>query len=269
MNQSPIVPFGKYKGQPVEVLASDPQYVEWLLSQSSIKLKYPDIINVIINNFQVPSETPEHNALQVKFLNENYRIKFAAYVSNISKQHFDRTGLSIRNAINQYLERHFNYNTYGLSEQTQHELALEKQEKIIKKREEIFKNAAIGLTTGKVEFEKKGLDVEFYVGIDVVDRDSELSKTLSKCWQENRIQYSADGWFYSIEIKPVVSDDFPAVLRQMKLSEAKILFVSEYTGIGATKEEFIKYFKTQDITVVFESDIDNFIFENNQYYILT
>jgi hypothetical protein len=51
MNQSPIVPFGKYKGQPVEVLASDPQYVEWLLSQSSIKVKYPDIINVIINNF--------------------------------------------------------------------------------------------------------------------------------------------------------------------------------------------------------------------------
>jgi hypothetical protein len=243
MNQSPIVPFGKYKGQPVEILASDPQYVEWLLSQSSIKIKYPDIINVIINNFQVPSETPEHNALQVKFLNESYRIKFAAYVSNISKQHFDRTGLSIKNTI-------------------------EKQEKTIKKREEIFRSGGIGLTTGEFEFEKNGLDVEFYVGVDIINRDSELSKALSKCWEDKRVRHNTDGWFYSIEIKPVVSDDFPAVLRQMKVSKAKILFVSKYTGIGATKEEFIQYFKTQDITVVFESDIENFIFENNQYYIL-
>jgi uncharacterized protein (DUF3820 family) len=28
-----VVPFGKYKGQPVEVLAQDPQYVEWMLLQ--------------------------------------------------------------------------------------------------------------------------------------------------------------------------------------------------------------------------------------------
>ena len=29
-----LVPFGKYRGQPVEVLNNDPDYVEWLRGQS-------------------------------------------------------------------------------------------------------------------------------------------------------------------------------------------------------------------------------------------
>ena len=30
---SELIPFGKYKGQPVEVLAQDKGYVEWLTAQ--------------------------------------------------------------------------------------------------------------------------------------------------------------------------------------------------------------------------------------------
>jgi len=70
-----------------------------------------------------------------------------------------------------------------------------------------------------------------------------------------------------IEIKPTVSDDFPAILRQMKASMPVknngsgdnyfILLVREYTGIGATKEEFIEYFKSQGYLVIFENHIEN------------
>jgi hypothetical protein len=59
------------------------------------------------------------------------------------------------------------------------------------------------------------------VDIEVIDRHSELSKIISECYKSS-IEVPTFGAEYLIEIKPVVSDDFPAVLRQMKLSKAKI-----------------------------------------------
>lgn len=260
------VPFGKYKGQPVEVLASDPQYVDWLLSQSSIKAKYPDIINIIVNNFQAPSETPEHNAIQVKFLDDNYVLNFVHYyVSEHSHEDFHKVGLSINSAVSEYIESSLRRDIYGLSEQAKQELIMKQQEEREEMRENIFdNNAGVCFQTGKVSFEEKGLDVNFCAGIDIINNDSELSRIC----KNGSLKYYGCFREYLIEIKPVVSDDFPAVLRQMKLSKANILFLSKYTGIGAKLEEFIKYFKSQNITVVFESDIDNFASENprHQFY---
>lgn len=69
--QPNIVPFGKYKGQPLEVLANDQGYLDWLNGQGWVKDKYPQFYTVIINNFQEPSDTPEHNALQAMFLDDD------------------------------------------------------------------------------------------------------------------------------------------------------------------------------------------------------
>jgi hypothetical protein len=38
-----IIPFGKYKGQPVDALAQDRQYCEWLLQQDWFPARYPAI----------------------------------------------------------------------------------------------------------------------------------------------------------------------------------------------------------------------------------
>jgi hypothetical protein len=35
-----IIPFGKYKGQPIEALAGDPQYVAWLLQQDWFRVRF-------------------------------------------------------------------------------------------------------------------------------------------------------------------------------------------------------------------------------------
>jgi hypothetical protein len=70
-----IVPFGKYKNQPLEVLAQDAGYCEWLAGQGWVAQRYPEIHTLIINNFADPSETPEHNALQLCFLEEALRLK--------------------------------------------------------------------------------------------------------------------------------------------------------------------------------------------------
>jgi len=57
---SELIPFGKYKGQPVEVMAQDKQYAEWLTAQPWFRDKFAGLYTVIINKFQEPSETPEH-----------------------------------------------------------------------------------------------------------------------------------------------------------------------------------------------------------------
>src|SRR4030095_8755877 len=62
-----IVPFGKYKGQPVEVLAEDREYCDWLTGQEWFRLKFSGIHTLIINQFGPPTETPDHNALQALF----------------------------------------------------------------------------------------------------------------------------------------------------------------------------------------------------------
>lgn len=81
-----IIPFGKYKGQPVEVLTADPQYAQWMISQGDFINRFPNIKAFIINNFQEPSETPEHNKFQAMFTDNEYVDNFMCYceVNNIT-----------------------------------------------------------------------------------------------------------------------------------------------------------------------------------------
>src|SRR5262245_15525954 len=71
-----LVPFGKYKGQPVEVLAADPEYCDWLTGQDWFRDRYAAIHTLVINHFGAPSETPEHNALQACFLDRSWVERF-------------------------------------------------------------------------------------------------------------------------------------------------------------------------------------------------
>lgn len=64
--------FGKHKGKPIEVLQSDPQYLNWLMAQPWFNENHQNLKTIIVNNFgnSGPSDTPEHNLLQAKFLNK-------------------------------------------------------------------------------------------------------------------------------------------------------------------------------------------------------
>lgn len=72
-NSMRLVPFGKYKGQPVEVMQMDTGYCEWLSTQDWFRERYANVYQqVIINNFTEASETPEHNKLQMLFLDKDF-----------------------------------------------------------------------------------------------------------------------------------------------------------------------------------------------------
>lgn len=185
---SDIVPFGKHKGKPVDALLDDREYVDWLTQQGWFRERYGNIYQVVINNGAEPSETPEHNAMQARFLDEEY---VRALIRRLSE-----------NAENATIERW-------------------------------LRDARL------VGFEKAGADV--------------LIATY--------------GYAVCVEIKPTVGDDYPAILRQIKRlgrtakydygedTRFNVLLVGSYTGVGATKEQFVQIFKLSDITVIFADEL--------------
>jgi hypothetical protein len=69
--------------------------------------------------------------------------------------------------------------------------------------------------------------------------------------REDALRYT----MLAIEIKPVIGDDYPTVLRQMHANGSCVLLVGDYTGIGATREQFIRTFATAQIKIVFLADV--------------
>jgi hypothetical protein len=198
MKPTAIVPFGKYKGQPVEVLTQDEPYLEWLKEQDWFKSQYQNIYAIIINNFQAPSNTPESNRMQARFIDDTYRNKVAYLMTD------------------DFLKPTFDGET-------------------------------------EYQFEEGGLDVLIKSSHSDMRREFHIF----------------------IEIKPQVSDDFPAVLRQIINSSAyrkyksgnfgkgdeKIdgmmfgLFIENYSG-AISESELWDYFINSDIKVYFSREAD-------------
>ena len=70
-----IVPFGKHRGQPVEVMLADRAYTEWALAQPGIRERYPTFVTIVVDGGRAPdAPTPEHNRLQLVFRNPAMRV---------------------------------------------------------------------------------------------------------------------------------------------------------------------------------------------------
>jgi hypothetical protein len=173
-DQANVVPFGKYKGRVID----DPAYLQWLASQDWFRAKFVTLHQIIINRGAEPEETPEHNSLQVLFLDDTFCSQFVRRL----------------------------YSDFEIIE--------------------INKS-----------FEIRGADVELTMSVRYPEYGRCCGPTIR------------------VEIKPAVGDDYPAVLRQMRRAESTVLFLEEYTGRGATREQFIQTFKTANIAVVFRDDL--------------
>lgn len=274
-----VVPFGKYKGQTAEAMRHDKQYVEWLTSQEWFPQKHPNLYTLIINNFGEPSETPEHNQMQVKFLEETFQLKLSyfllgnklfefdqAYFDNLMVKFIDLLRAGVQRKINEFKKRlnepsRFDFNLYNKEKYDQDISKVQNKISDIKQKFIELDNQAM-LFFDKVEFEKHGVDVLYSVSYglcsayegfltDFVSKEELQKHGLPREW--NHCNRSVR---LSIELKPIVGDDFPSVLRQMKANRSRILVIGSYTGVGATRQQFIDFFNSQHIQVVFESDID-------------
>lgn len=249
-----MVPFGKHKGKPVDALLDDRPYLDWLLAQPWFKEKFGNVYNIVINNGAEPTETPEHNAMQIRFLDEAFRLKFAVAV--LGEKIFESANseayakfLSKVNSAKKKAEKQIR--AAGTSKENEENLA------------ELDGLEILGPAWADApKFEDKGVDVEFRVYCGWGTSPAILAVAFEQLdHQSIRYEYievpqSSSGLYFSIELKPSVGDDYPAILRQMKRNQAKYLLLRTYTGIGATEAQFREFFKSQGITVVFEHEVD-------------
>lgn len=249
MMEDKIVPFGKHKGKPIEVLTSDKPYLNWLLAQSWFKEKFLNIYNIVIHYPGEPVDTPEHNKMQIMFLDLNYRLKLVYF---LCPEIFERNCHFINNSIVNWLnskevERNERNNFLdSLSNPDKSEQLGLYSTALLRYSNPIFENVDVSF---RISY---GLD--FYYEHRGV-RKQYINRKICEI---------------KLEIKPTISDDFPSVLRQMKASmpirfnennylvtRYYLLLVGKYTGIGASISEFREYFKTQGYIVIFEDEISD------------
>ena len=237
MQSLPIVPFGKYKGQPITELLNDTKYVEWCKKQEWFQ-KFPIVYNICVNQTITTNnpnaKTPEHNKIQNMFLEKENIEKIVRFIFK------DKKNIDCHGASSEF-EAEFNW------------------------------------------------DIIIY----------HLS------YYENDDDDGCDLPYIYIEIKPLVGDDYPCILRKMKLqkelteddlerrrkkildeigygptknridqftaaeqSELKylkknpmafrgrfILLIKEYISTNTPKDKLIEIFKQSDIMVIFINEL--------------
>lgn len=218
MSNLEIIPFGKYKGKPVDVLRQDQEYVKWLKTQDWFNLRYQNINTLIINNFGEPSETPEHNKIQALFIDEDFCYKLLNFM--LDKELLRRTYSDIVEIDNPK----FKYPSIpSLEDLKNKNFISEKPEpKRIKIKQEFDYNFKLKC----IEFERNSVDVM-------------INFTDALLW---------------IEIKPHLSDDYPSVLRQMMSNKSNVLLIGSFGAKGATIEQVIQIFFKSRIRVLLLSD---------------
>ena len=263
----PIVPFGKYKGQPITTLMNDTKYLEWCKQQEWFQ-EFPVVYNICVNQTITTtnpnSKTPEHNKLQNMFL-ENKNVEKLLRV--IYKNFKYRKNISYSFASCEF-EASFNWDI-------------------------IIDDLSFTKLQCKCNWDEKEED-------DICD-----------CKYEDNDDYEYPLSNIYIELKPLMGDDYPCVLRKMKtqkeltlnnlekekqdmldevgyvkgkhsvweyggrkFEEVKetwdfvnknsrmfhgefILLIKEYNSINTPKDKLIEIFNQSGITVVFMNDVFN------------
>lgn len=242
MTDNKVVPFGKHKGRPIdEVIATDPQYLQWLVTQGWFREKFPVLYQVVINVGGEPSETPEHNALQVRFLEDDFCFAFITAIGwrhriekHLESSRIERLGslkgeiADLQTAIEKYKDMESSY--YYRDCQT----------KLAKARADhaIYETPVgpIRYTYRRI-FETRGIDIVLSVG------------AFAPAYHEATSRLGTSEHF-TIELKPSLGDDYPAVLRQMKRNESTVLVFDQFTADGATLDQVVRTFATAGISIV-------------------
>lgn len=269
-----VVPFGKYKSQPYEVLLTDASYAMYLLSSMYAKLQHqhPMLLAFLVGRYGLPDSTPEHNRLQNRFLDESFAIRFAVAASpRLGQALASLQTINLAGAWANYARRELLAEKEHSSRRERWEPSSRLSElkaELLGQAANIAFNPSCGVMAGStwrnpvaivdLEFEKDGADVSFSVignGMIVTTVPIEIGN--GKISESKPIGLYGESLQFRVEVKPIVGDDYPAILRAMKAVRARQLLVGEYTGTGATWNELVRVFELSGITAVLLDDVEN------------
>lgn len=259
-NSTEIVPFGKYKGKPLDVLLQDHQYLIWLQTQPWFRNKYKSLYNIVVlGNSDKDQPTPDHNKLQAKFLDKTF-------LYNLFRSITPKYGrLSEYATINCTFEPNSGMDI---------DMKVCFDRDALKKRMEEIIGTSVSqleeqLFSGKIySFTKAEQILSNY--LDKFDDFILPNFGLSQDIEKNiTIHISFCSLQYKIELKTSLGDDYPCVLRKMKrqmqmIKERRygccrynkiILLVDQFESEAITKEQLVQIFKNENIEVMFFDEI--------------
>lgn len=273
----PVLSFGKHKGQPFEVLLQDSGYALWLMNSMFAKLEssHPDLLAFLVSRYGVPDRTPVHNKLQNKFLDEAFCMQFALTGSAQLRKSIERlSGHTVD--VEAAWRKHVTEVTSPSAPRTGwDDIDGAFAEKMLpKKREGLIHEAAdvrIFDVNGKLvcndicpvvrlrnlELEVEGADVRFTVeqGYSVSVELHQVNRRYG-CVDTRYLAEYGETENFRIEVKPILGDDYPAVLRTMKATNCTHLLVAEYCGEGASWAQVVQVFALSKITAVMLDDVE-------------
>lgn len=265
-----VLPFKKYKGQPYEVLLGDPDYALWLMSSmhAQLQAKYPALLAFLVSRFGVPDRTPDHNRLQNRFLDDDFAIQFALAVNkDFSESARQLDGINLAIAWDGYVRFWLGAKLESIKRQERWHANMGKERAELWSRQARIAAALTWVAGGewdaghwsnlvriyKMEFEKEGADVAYeagwYAALECSDDALPAHDQVLR-----KYGYSAG---FRIEVKPLVGDDYPAILRAMKAVKSKQMLVGEYCGAGATWDEVVRVFGLSGITAVLLNTVES------------
>jgi hypothetical protein len=275
-----VVPFGKYKNQPFETLLTDAEYAMWLLSSMHAKLeqRHPALLAFLVARYGISDSTPEHNRLQNRFLDNDFAVRFALVAnSKLRESASQLSAINLRADWRTYVLQEFERElgsitrSHGLGKTPPSETVLrqfkQKLEHCAHKMECGASGGALGETSWEnpiqvygLEFEKDGADVAFEVGWSYSlwitnPRPQGYGGQEEVRVSEQSGRHGRDSAF-RVEVKPIVGDDYPAILRAMKAVKSRQLLVGEYCGAGASWDEVVNVFGLSGISVVLLTDVE-------------
>lgn len=240
-----VVPFGKHKGKTVaEILATDQPYADWVMSQGWVAERFAELHAALASRGAGSDDTPEHNALQGRFLDPQFRLatlwtlsadRMRAELRGTRENEIDRLRDKIK--ANQGSIR--SYETWNRAAHDAVENVAACHAEIDRLQGLIQTIAAMDMTIhSHAEFEVRGVDVVVRWGVTLGGERHGYSDAIS------------------MELKPAVGDDYPAVLREMKRLRETVLVVGQYTGRGISEDQFRQIFNASGFSVIFVQEIE-------------
>lgn len=267
-----IVPFGKYKGQSIELLRKDTKYLNWIRSQPSIVRQYQDFFS-LLDIKSLPAEpilpTPQHNRIQAQFLSRTFTSKFFHYLTGIDPE----GNRNKWNELSDFYQLEF-FNKAGLSvDQIDiiDPLTFKLNQRIIVQLIDWFPNL-------KFEGVKSYADLEFTQPNQIIDGvpkvllgwSLHITGTYSmdeELLLRNLLQpYLPHNIFIPqvlIEIKPQMGDDYPRVLHLMKQRGHNILYLQQFESSVLPLNQMKEIFNREGILVIMENELIGKIREKN------
>ena len=214
-----VVPFGKHKGTTVvELLAKDPEYAEWIMAQGWVAERFAELHAALASRGAGADDTPEHNALQARFLDAGFRERFLclaadkavhANLASIKKNCLDWEWKNLLSESRRAAEQKIDEAgkelgcPWSVPEQVQKEAFLEyrRLNLISDDAEKLAKIASAGKNDfqdyklySRAQFEARGIDV-------VISWDHFLN--------QESFNTRSCGNFVNVELKPSLGDDYP------------------------------------------------------------